>query len=468
MADGLVVDQAKVVAELDKEFVPAALWHRAYDKRCEADAGSRDILIGLGRPDGTMFHYSMRVLSDRPENAALTLKAVERVVKCLLWQKGGSKIYIGGAPEVGAALAKIYAEDGARAFDWELVGRKIYDDDMCVISCERGDIPVEKDVALPLGRHLKGCRIGFDLGGSDRKCAAVIDGEVVFSEEVKWDPYFEKDPEYHYQGIQHSLKLAAEHLPRVDAIGGSAAGVYVDNEPRVASLFRGVSEEDFAEKVRPMFKRLKQEWNDIPFDVVNDGEVTALAGAMSLNDTSLLGVAMGTSEAAGYCDDSGSITTWLNELAFTPVDYRENGPEDEWAGDMGCGVQYFSQQAVARLMPAAGIECDDKMPLPERLELVQQLMAEGDSRAAKIYDAIGIYLGYSLAWYAEFYAIKHLLLLGRVTSGEGGQIIIRKAEEVLAAEFPALREQISISMPDEKMKRHGQAIAAASLSALSE
>jgi hypothetical protein len=399
------IDRAKMVSELDSGFLPAVLWHRAYDKLCDADSGSRDVLIGLGRLDGTMFHHRMRVLSDTAENADLNLKAVERVVKFLLWQKGGCTIYVAGAPEVGAKLAEIYCEGGAREFDWELVGRKMFDQPIKVISCDAGDIPPEKDRTLPLGRHLDGCRIGFDLGGSDRKCAAVIDGEVVFSEEVKWDPYFEKDPNYHYEGIMDSLKLAAEHLPRVDAIGGSAAGVYVDNEPRVASLFRGVSEEDFAEKVRPMFKNIRAEWNNVPFEVVNDGEVTALAGAMSLDATSLLGVAMGTSEAAGYCDAAGSITTWLNELAFTPVDYRENGPVDEWAGDEGCGVQYFSQQAVARLMPAAGIEHPEDMPLPERLELVQSLMEQGDERAAKIYETIGIYLGYSLAWYAEFYSI---------------------------------------------------------------
>lgn len=460
------ITELKVSPALDKEFLPASLWHRAYDEMCAADEECRDIVIGLGRPDGTMFRYEMRVLSESSETEALTLKAVERVVKFLLWQKGGSVIYIGGVPEVGRTLQKVYAKDGERAFDNDLIGNKVFDQDMEVVICEASDVPAAKDSALPLGRHLDGCRIGFDLGGSDRKCAAVIDGKVVFSEEVKWDPYFEKNSDYHYAGIMNSLKVAAEHLPRVDAIGGSAAGVYVDNEPRISSLFRGVSEEDFAKKVRPMFKNIKREWNDIPFDVVNDGEVTALAGAMSLNDTGVLGLAMGTSEAAGYCDAAGSITTWLNELAFTPVDYRENGPEDEWAGDEGCGVQYFSQQAVARLIPEAGIEISDDMGLPGRLEHVQALMADGDSRAAKIYDTIGVYLGYSLAWYAEFYEMKHLLLLGRVTSGEGGRIIIRKAEEVLAAEFPKLADKISISMPDEKMKRHGQAIAAASLASL--
>lgn len=458
----------KVSPALDKEFLPASLWHQAYDKMCAADECRREIVIGLGRPDGTMFRYEMTVLSSSSETEALTLKAVERVVKFLLWQKGGAIIYIGGAAEIGNALQKIYVKDGERSFDNDLIGKKVFDHDLEVIICEASEVPKAKDRDLLSGHHLDGCRIGFDLGGSDRKCAAVIDGKVVFSEEVKWDPYFEKDPDYHYNGIVDSLKLAAEHLPRVDAIGGSAAGVYVANEPRISSLFRGVSEEDFAKKVRPMFTNIRAEWDNVPFDVVNDGEVTALAGAMSLDDTGVLGVAMGTSEAAGYCDVAGSITTWLNELAFTPVDYRENGPEDEWAGDKGCGVQYFSQQAVARLIPEAGIEVSDDLGLPERLEHVQALMADGDERAAKIYDTIGVYLGYSLAWYAEFYEIKHLLLLGRVTSGRGGQVIIKKAEEVLATEFPALAEKISISMPDEKIKRHGQAIAAASLASMRE
>jgi len=233
----------------------------------------------------------------------------------------------------------------------------------------------------------------------------------------------------------------------------------------VASLFRGLSDADFDKYARRIFYRLKEEWGNIPFEVANDGEVTALAGSMSLNANAVLGIAMGTSQAVGYCNADGFITSALNELAFAPVDYRENAPADEWSGDIGCGVQYFSQQALARLMPAAGIAVDADMPLPERLVHVQTLMAAGDPRAAKIYETIGIYFGYSLAWYAEFYEIKHLLLLGRVTSGEGGNIIIAKAEEVLAAEFPELREQITISMPDEKMKRHGQAIAAASLPA---
>ena len=290
-----------------------------------------------------------------------------------------------------------------------------------------------------------------------------MQGEVVFSEEVEWNPYFENDPAYHIEGINDTLERAAAHLPHIDAIGGSSAGVYVNSEVRVASLFRGVSSEDFESSVRRIFFDLKERWGNIPFEVVNDGEVTALAGSMSMQENAVLGIAMGTSQAAGYVTPEGNITPWLNELAFAPIDVREDAPVDEWSGDHGCGVQYFSQQAVARLAPLAGIELPADMPFPEQLVEVQKLMTAGDERAANIYSTIGVYLGYAIAHYADFYEIRRILLLGRVTSGQGGSIIIEKANEVLAAEFPGLKEKIEIVTPNEKDKRHGQAVAAASL-----
>ncbi|MDD2599455.1 MAG: ROK family protein [Kiritimatiellae bacterium] len=459
----LKIAELKVPPVLDPGFTPPVLWHRAYQSLCDANAASRELVIALGRPDSTVFTHCMQVLPAAEENRALNFKAVERVIQFLLWQKGGSVIYIAGAPEIGTAVAEAYSKTGARAFTNDMMSR-FFLAPLEVKICEKEEIPEANESALPLGRHLEGCRIGFDLGGSDRKCAAVVDGQVIFSEEVVWDPYFESDPEYHFKGICDSLKLAAAHLPRVDAIGGSAAGIYVDNEPRVASLFRGVPLELFESQVRPIFKRVMEQWKDIPFVVINDGEVTALAGAMSLDDSPVLGIAMGTSQAGGYCAPNGGITPWLNELAFAPVDYRADAPVDEWSGDGGCGVQYFSQQAVARLIPAAGINLpEEEMSFPEQLEFVQELMENNDQRAAKIYETLGVYFGYSLAWYAEFYEIKHMLLLGRVTSGPGGDLMISVANDVLTKEFPQLREQITISMPDEKLKRHGQAIAAASL-----
>ena len=358
-------------------------------------------------------------------------------------------------------MAKIYAlNGGARAFDAEVMGG-IYNTPVEFVYAEYENAPAPKEPSQPLGRHLKGCRIGFDLGGSDRKCAAVIDGEVVFSEEIPWDPYFQKDPSYHKDGINDTLKRCAAHLPRVDAIGGSSAGVYVANRVRIASLFRGVPKDQFETKVANIFLELGKEWG-VPFEVVNDGEVTALAGSMELKSNSVLGVSLGTSMAGGYVNPDGNITDWLNELAFVPIDYRENGPADEWSGDIGCGVQYFSQQGVARLAPLAGIELPSDMPFPQRLIEVQKLMEQGDERAEKIFRSIGVAFGYTIARYYDFYpAIEKLLILGRVTSGKGGDIILQEAGDVIRKEFPEYKVEFAI--PDEKNRRHGQAVAAASL-----
>lgn len=278
---------------------------------------------------------------------------MERIVKFLLWQKGGNIILVAGDDAIADMLASRYCKGGAREFDWDFIGKKIYGSPIEVKKVSVEELPEEYSGSMTLGRNLDGYRIGFDLGGSDRKCAAVVNGEVVYSEEVVWDPYFQKDPQYHIEGIQDSLERAAAHLPRVDAIGGSSAGVIINSEVRTSSLFRGVSQEDIEKTLGKVFRTLqKEKWNNIPFEVVNDGEVTALAGAMGMNDNAVLGVAMGTSEAAGYVDPEGHIKPWLNELAFAPVDYSEEGGVDEWSKDMGVGALYFSQQAVAVWLPA--------------------------------------------------------------------------------------------------------------------
>jgi predicted NBD/HSP70 family sugar kinase len=448
---------------LDPDFVPAALWNRAYRALAASDPKARTLTVALERPDGGVSRHQSAVLSADHPYAVLSLRYAERLLKFLLWQKGGSTIRVSGAPEIAAHLAAVYSASGARAFDHAFMGDRVYRKPFSVESVREEDIPSERVAALPMGRHLDGCRIGFDIGGSDRKAAAVIDGKVVYSEETPWDPYFQRDPAYHIEGIHDSLRRAAAHLPRVDAIGGSAAGIYVNNEVRVASLFRGIPPDVFESHIRRLFFTLQDRWGGVPFEVANDGEVAALAGSMSLGDNELLGISMGTSQAAGYVRPGGDITPWLNELAFAPVDYRPNAPSDEWSGDVGCGVQYFSQQAVSRLADSAGFGFAAGMPAPERLVAVQAAMAAGDARAEKVYDSVGSYLGYSIGHYADFYRLKNVLVMGRVTSGPGGERILLRAKEVLAAEFPSVASHTRVRMPDEKDKRHGQAIAAASL-----
>jgi predicted NBD/HSP70 family sugar kinase len=450
---------------LDPGFQPASLWNRAYRALVFASGGI-PLSLALERIDGTVSVFHTTILPHHAEFAAINRLYVERLLKFLLWQKGACRVTVAGDSDLAAYLSGVYAPSGERAFDHEFMGERLHGAPLTISSVPLAAIPPERESAVSLGRHLEGCRIGFDLGASDRKCAAVMDGRVVFSEEVSWHPSVEPDPQYHFDGIDDSLRRAASHLPRVDAIGGSAAGVYVNNEVRVGSLYRAVPRDLFASRVRRLFFELRARWGGVPFDVVNDGEVTALAGSMALGDNAVLGIAMGSSLAAGYVTPHGGITAWLNELAFAPVDYRVDAPADEWSGDRGVGVQYFSQQAVGRLLEPAGIDLPAAMPLPVKLEQVQSLMAAGDPRARRIYETIGVYFGYAIATWADFYDLRNLLVLGRVLSGEGGDLILSVARRVLDAEFPEIAERVRYHIPGEQEKRHGQAIAAASLPAI--
>lgn len=451
----------KVKAKLDKDFAPLALAVREMRKATEKEG--QDLVIGVERNKGYLTTYKTRIFKDGAGHDEENFNFVERMAKALLWVVGGYKIIIAGSKKVGERIKEAYTDGGLRDFDVHFMER-VYERPFEVEVRALKDAPKDNEAASPVGRHLDGCRIGFDAGGSDRKVSAVIDGESVYSEEVVWFPKTNSDPEYHYQGILDAMKTAASHMPRVDAIGVSSAGVYIDNRIMVASLFLKVSDEDFDRRVKNMYLDVAKELGEnIPIEVANDGDVTALAGAMDLNDNSVLGVAMGTSEAGGYVDPQGNITGWLNELAFVPVDEYKGAMVDEWSGDYGCGVKYFSQDGVIKLAPAAGIELDEKLSPAEKLKVVQGLMKQGDKRAADIYDTIGVYFGYAIAFYAEFYDIKHVLIMGRVTSGEGGVILLARAQEVLDREFPELAKKIQLHIPDESSRRVGQSVAAASL-----
>lgn len=451
----------KVNAKLDPQFAPLSVVCR--EMREATKENGQDLVIAVTRNKGYTTTYKTRVYKDGTGHDEENFNFVERMTKALLWVVGGYKVTIAGSEVIGNKIKEAYTDGGLRDFDVHFMER-VYERafEVEVVSIENA--PVDNEAAAPVGRHLDGCRIGFDAGGSDRKVSAVVDGECVYSEEVVWFPKINSDPDYHYQGILEAMKTAASKMPRVDAIGVSSAGVYIDNRIMVASLFLKVSDEDFDKKVKNMYIDVAKEIGaDIPIEVANDGDVTALAGAMNLNDNSVLGVAMGTSEAAGYVDPQGNITGWLNELAFAPVDYCKDAMVDEWSGDYGCGVKYFSQDGVIKLAPYAGIELDENLSPAEKLKVVQGLMKEGDERAAAIYDTIGAYFGYAIAFYSEFYDIKHVLIMGRVTSGDGGVILLERAQEVLDKEFPELASKIQLHIPDESSRRVGQSVAAASL-----
>ena len=447
--------QLKNIPELDPDFFPLQRFNEAF-----LAGAAKPVGVAVERAGGQMASVQT-FIHGTPELKDADRYYIERLVKTLLWMKGGFRVYICGDEDLRTYLQSLYCEGGRQEFDADFMS-KVFEHPFEVLSIDQ--LPEAHDEPKAVGGHLNGCRIGFDAGGSDRKVSAVIDGEPVYSEEVVWFPKTTADPDYHYDGIVSALKSAAAHMPRVDAVGVSSAGIYINNRTMNASLFLKVPPELYEKKVKDIYIRaITDTFGDIPFCVITDGDVTALAGAMSLSANNVLGIAMGTSEAVGFVDGEGRITGWLNELAFVPVDANPAAMEDEWSGDIGCGVKYFSQDGVIKLAPAAGITLDESLSPAEKLKVVQKLMESDDERAAAIYRSIGCYLAHTLAYYYALYGCENLLLLGRVMSGKGGDVLLDTCKAVLSDEYPAVASQLRLALPDEKFRRVGQSAVAASL-----
>jgi predicted NBD/HSP70 family sugar kinase len=448
------------VPPLDPDFQPAVLFNHHYVAAAKATCRAVPLVLGLERENGLISRYETVTLPSADE---ATARYVERLVKFLLWSRGGWRLFIGGPKPIADFIRKTYSRRGARRFDVEKMSLA-YGRDFEVVLTSPEKVPAAREVGVAAGSYRRGCRIGFDLSSTAYRVSGVRHGNVVFEESFDWDPRQQSNLDYHYHHITAALHRAAAHLPKVDAIGVSSTGIVVDNGIRIASLFRSVPRE-LQPQAADLFKRIQQEWH-VPLVVMNDGDVAVLAGALSLDINGMLGIAMDAAEAAGYTDRQGRVMGWLNELAFVPVDYNPDAPADDWSGDRGAGILYLSQQAISRLMPVAGISVSEKMSLAERLKHVHSLMLRGDKRAARIYETVGVYLGYTLALCADFYDFNTALVLGSVMDNSAGRLTLARAKGVLDKEFPDLAARIELRVPDEKSGRVGQAVAAASLPAL--
>ncbi len=423
-------------------------------RRHEA-AADRWATVAVARPGGCV-HLPLGLHRDRAM-ASADEKYTLLLVKTALWLQGGCTL-VTADDAVFRWLQRAYSPAGARAFDRAFMSG-IYRQPFEVVL--RSEMPPERESASAVTAHKEGCRIGIDLGGSDRKAAAVIDGETVYTEEVVWQPKTAADLRYHYEGITAALEAAKVHLPRVDSVGISTAGVVIDGEIRRSSLFVGVEQAAFDRAGRDLLRRaVRAVCGDVPCAVCNDGDVAALAGAVGLGRQKLLGIAMGTSQAGGYVDGGGRITGRLNELAFLPVDVADRAPVDPWSGDRGVGERYFSQEGVLRLAAQKGLTPAGETPA-QRLRWVQVRAEAGDDRALAAFSELGRLLGLTLPWYRRLTGCESVLLLGRVVGGTGGECLVRSCRAALKD----AGETIEILLPEESQRRVGQAAAAAFLEA---
>merc|ERR1712070_895990 len=468
----------KVVAPLDPNFSPVILGKKKY---LAAAAGCADRLEwALPRADGCG-RGGIPVFPDGHEDVEASIYLAGVLIQEMMWQRSGSALLLAGPPSVCEAVAADFREGGRYEFEIKSMPNVCGTPDrpFTVTVCGAADMPEARDTPQVCGKDANGCRLAFDLGKSDIKVVAVKDNEVVYSKETEWD-VTNPDPQYHYDAIIAAMRLGKDALPQVDAIGGSATGtVSGANEATWCDIFPNVPPDVYKEKVVDIFVRIAKDLaGDVPLKVINDGEVTALAAVQKIGKGNVMGISLGSSEGGGYANEDGNLMGWINELCYIKLDMNPNAPSDPWTNcHRGISHMYLGQRgATKNAHKICEVPENQRYPHPDMctikhenhaqvLKKIQEAMKENPDKASDLYKTCGVYLGYGLAQYVESYKIDHVMILGRVSKGAGGDLMLATAAEVLKTEFPDL-PPIQFHTADDHFKAVGQCIAAAALPTL--
>jgi len=475
----LLLARPAVPAPLDPNFAPLVLGKRKY---LEATKDCKDKLeIALPREEGCA-RYTLPVFPEGHENVAASVYLAGVVIQELIWQRSASGLMLAGPAGICEALKKDYSIGGAYDFEVKSMPNVCGTPDKPfeVSIVDVSALPAAKDTPQVCGKDANGCRLAFDLGKSDIKVVAVKDNEVLYSKETEWN-VTNPDPQYHFDAIVGAMKLGKDALPQIDAIGGSATGtVGAHNEATWCDIFPCVPPDVYKEKVVDIFQRIAKELaGDVPLKVINDGEVTALAAVQKIKAGNVLGISMGSSEGGGYANADGNLMGWINEMCYIRLDLNPEAPTDPWTKGAHTGIShmYLGQRGATKLAAKAGVDVPDNLVYPhpdmctilhenhaQCLKLIQKAMTdpEKEPQVRKLYETVGVYLGYGLAQYCEFYKIDHIMILGRVSKGAGGDIMLNTAKKVLETEFPELAG-MQFHTADDHFKAVGQCIAAAAL-----
>jgi len=476
----------KVPAPLDPNFCPFILAKKNYLKYV---GGSPHVLeFALERAGGLAGRERLPVFADGHPDVDASIHLAGIMIQQVMWERSGFRLLLAGPPKICEALKRDYSPGGKYNFEICVMPKACGTPDVpfeVKICGSAAELPANKDQPVICGKDANGCRLAFDLGKSDIKTVAVKDNVVISTKETEWD-VTNPDPSYHYGLILKAMKETAADLPggKVDAIGGSATGtVGPNNEATWCDIFPCVPPDVYQRDVVPIFQRLAKEFGEnIPLRVINDGEVTALAAILKIKAGNVLGISMGSSEGGGYADADGNLLGWINEMCYMKLDMNPEAPTDPWQPHCGMSHMYLGQRGTTKLAEKGGVDIPDEMkawhpnmqqmkhePHAGCLKLVQAAMKDPAKKAqcSLIYRTVGVYLGYGIAMYCEHYKIDHLMILGRVSTGEGGQLMLDTAKEVLMTEFPQYGH-IQFHTPDEQFKRVGQCIAAAALPPLNK
>jgi len=481
-----LLTRPKIPAPLDPNFAPVVLGKRNY---LAAACLCKDKLDwALPRADGCA-RYTLPVFPDGTDDAEASVYLAGVLIQEMIWRCSASELQLSGPPGICAKLKAAFSVGGD--YEFEVTSMP----NVCgtpgsvfqtKIVASPADMPAAKDTPQVCGKEANGNRLAFDLGKSDIKTVAVKDGVVLDSAETEWD-VTNPDPQYHFDAIVAAMRKTiknaeAKGFGKIQAVGGSATGtVSGDNGATWCDIFPNVPPDVYKEKVVDIFKRIAKEVaGDVPLKVINDGEVTALAAVQKLGGKgNVLGISMGSSEGGGYANADGNLMGWINELCYIRLDLNPEAPIDPWTKGAHTGIShlYLGQRGATKLAAKAGVDVPENLVYPhpdmctirhenhaQCLKMIQAGMKDPAKQETvkQLYETVGVYLGYGLAQYCEFYPIEHIMILGRVSKGDGGDIMMATAKKVLEAEFPYL-PNIQFHTADDHFKAVGQCIAAAAL-----
>jgi len=475
----ILLVRPEVPAPLDPNFAPLILAKRNYLAKVK---GTTQFLEwALPRADGCA-RYKLPVFDESNEYVEASIYLAGVLIQEMIWQRSAAALFLAGPRKICEALKAAYSIGGAYEFEARQMPMVCGtpNSPFAVFVTKPEQLPPAKDTPQVCGKDADGCRLAFDLGKSDIKTVAVMDNQVVYSKETEWD-VTNPDPEYHYTAIMKALSIAKDALPKVDAIGGSATGtVSGKNEATWCDIFPNVPPDVYKAKVVNIFNRMAKDLaGDVPLKVINDGEVTALAAVQKIGKGNVLGISMGSSEGGGYADADGNLLGWINEMCYIKLDLNPEAPTDPWSkgAHRGLSHMYLGQRGATKLAAKAGVKVPENYVYPhpdmctikhedhaQCLKLIQKAMANPSETdyVKDLYVTVGVYLGYALAQYCEFYAIDHVMILGRVSKGAGGDLMLETAKKVLQREFPEYAH-IEFHTADDHFKAVGQCIAAAAL-----
>jgi predicted NBD/HSP70 family sugar kinase len=481
----LLLVEPKIKAPLDAGFAPVPLAKRKYNEAAKDCTDT--VSFALPRPDGCATG-ELKVFPDSDLRYPASVMLAGIKIQEKIWQCGATSLQIAGPAGICEALKKAYSPGGTFAFEADVMPKAFGTPDKPfeVTIVDKAALPEKKDSPQTCGKDASGCRLAFDLGKSDIKTVAIKDGEVLDSMETEWD-VTNVDPDYHFKAIVDAMKGTIERAKEkgfgdIQAVGGSATGtVSADNEATWCDIFPNVPPDVYKEKVVDIFKRMAKEVaGDVPLKVINDGEVTALAAVQKIKKGNVLGISMGSSEGGGYANADGNLMGWISELCYMKLDMNLTAPTDPWTkgNHKGTSHMYLGQRgATKNAYKITDVPENYKYPHPDMctikhedhaqcLKLVQKAMKDSPDKASELYKTCGVYLAAGLANYVDMgYVIDHVMILGRVSKGEGGDLMLKTASECLAADYPEV-PKIEFHTADDHFKAVGQCIAAAALPVL--